>query len=444
MTKGGDAYVVDVDMGYGHGRAAFALRDLAGARGVISANDYEGMPARDRATWKKNRRAYEILSRLKPVPFIGSIAFKGLDMLQHIPDFYPRRDLTHPSLQLSQTYKLIRRGLGKHLIETLAKDPKPFVSTFFLPAFAADVHKYPGEIYCVVCDADVSRAWAPLDAEKSRIIYLAGNGRVVERLKLYGVPEERIRLTGFPLPKNLVGGPDATAAKDQLADRLCLLDPQGVFAEIEERTLRAELGPLRCHPRRVSRPLTLLYSVGGAGAQHVLGTELLKSLARRIARHELKLILSVGTHAEVGKEYHAAALALGLASELGTFLDILGYPDRQTYFEGFSKTLETVDILWTKPSELSFYAGVGMPIVMAPPIGSQEDFNATWLRSVGAGIPQEDPRYADEWLFDWIASGGLARMAWNGYTNAPTHGTYRIEDVVLGRSSTLAKIPLVV
>jgi hypothetical protein len=120
------------------------------------------------------------------------------------------------------------------------------------------------------------------------------------------------------------------------------------------------------------------------------------------------------------------------------------YKDRDGYFCGFNEVLTTTDILWTKPSELSFYCGLGIAIVMAPPIGSQEEFNRVWLDYVGGGVSQNDPRYTDEWLFDWIESGGMARMAWNGYIEAPTHGTYRIEDIVLGRKSEIHPLPLIV
>ena len=81
---------------------------------------------------------------------------------------------------------------------------------------------------------------------------------------------------------------------------------------------------------------------------------------------------------------------------------------------------------------------------MAPPIGSQEEFNALWLRAVGGGIPQNDPRYTKEWLFDWWQSGGLARMAWSGFVEAPTHGTYRIESIITGEKFNLARLPLIV
>jgi hypothetical protein len=338
----------------------------------------------------------------------------------------------------------MKKGWGRHLIETLAKDPIPLVTTFFASAFFADYYDYPGEIYCVTTDADISRSWAPLDPKKSRIKYFASNGRVVERLKLYGVPEENIYLTGFPMPKELIGGPKAVAIKDLLAARLCNLDPKGIFHERYRRTLVAELGPARCDLSRANHPLTVTYSVGGAGAQRQLGAQIMHSLKSRIARHEVRFVLVPGTRQDVAEFYRRSAIEAGLKKELGEWIVVPTLDSRHEYFDGFTRILETTDILWTKPSELSFYTGLGIAVVMAPPIGSQEEFNRLWLQYVGGGVPQNDPRYANEWLFDWINSGGVARMAWNGYVEAPTHGTYRIEDVVLGRVSEIHALPLIV
>lgn len=437
------AWVVDVNMGYGHSRAAFVLRDLGGGE-VITANAYKGIPKSDLAWWRRTQHAYEFISRLKPVPFIGPLAFGLMDDLQRIPAFYPRRDLSAPNIQVRSIYHSIGRGFGRHLIETLAKKPLPLVTTFFSVAFMADVHDYPGDIYCITTDADISRAWAPLDPKRSRIVYIASNGRVVERLKLYGVRESKIVLTGFPLPKELIGGPHATRAKQQLMARICNLDPRGIFTSRYANVLATELGEEHCRAPEDRHPLTVLYSVGGAGAQRRLGVEIMQGLRHKIARREVRFILSSGTRKDVARYYQRAAADLHLEGALGESLLIPVFDTRTDYFAGFIKHLETTDVLWTKPSELSFYTGVGLPVIIAPPIGSQEDFNQVWLQYVGGGVPQGDPRFASEWLFDWIDSGGLARMAWNGYAEAPTHGTYRIEDLVLGRKSVLPTLPLIV
>jgi len=80
----------------------------------------------------------------------------------------------------------------------------------------AELHGYKGDIYCLVADADVSRAWVALNPKKSKIKYFAPTQRVAERLKLYGVKSSNIFYTGFPLPK--------TSKKDFQA-RMRNLDP---------------------------------------------------------------------------------------------------------------------------------------------------------------------------------------------------------------------------
>ncbi|MBI2551538.1 hypothetical protein HYV73_04350 [Candidatus Uhrbacteria bacterium] len=437
------AWVVDVNMGYGHSRPAHALRDLCGGT-VLSANDYPGIPDHDKTSWQRSRQLYEWFSRAQPIPYIGPLIFKALDRFQQIPAFYPNRDLSAPNLQVRQMYAMMRRGFGKHLIETLQKEPLPLLTTFFLPAFMAEYFDYPGDIYCLTTDADISRAWVPLDPARSRIRYFASNGRVVERLKLYGVQESRIFLTGFPMPKELIGGTSAEHLKSVLSRRLCQLDPHGYFHEIYFRTLKAELGIERCAVVKQDRPLTLLYMVGGAGAQRSVGVEILSSLKGLLKRKQLRLVLSAGSRHDIADYFASAVRDLGLQKLLPTWIDIPRPASRLAYFEEFPALLEQADILWTKPSEMSFYTGLGLPIILTDPIGSQEEFNRTWLQYVGGGTPQFPPRWAGEWLMDWRDSGALARMAWNGYVEAPTHGTYRIEDTILGRPWDLRHLPMII
>lgn len=437
------AWVVDVNMGYGHSRAAYALKDLSAGH-ILSANDYRGIPTDDRKLWRESRELYEAISRMKPIPVVGDFLFEALDRWQEIPSFYPRRDLSKPNMQVRQLFHYIKKGWGSHLIETLAQDPKPLITTFFVPAFFADYYDYPGDIWCVTTDADISRSWAPMDPQQSRIKYIASNGRVVERLKLYGVRSENIYPTGFPLPKELIGGATLSSLKELLSHRLCNLDPKGIFASRYARTLRAELGPSLCKLDQSQHPLTLTYSVGGAGAQRQLGIQILKSLRGKISQHKIRLNLVAGVRKDAARFYRNAVAEAGLKKELGSWVHVPEFDSREHYFAGFNEILKTTDILWTKPSELSFYCGLGIAIIMAPPIGSQEEFNRLWLDYVGGGVPQNDPRYTDEWLFDWIDSGGVARMAWNGFIEAPTHGTYRIEDIVLGRKSEIHPLPLIV
>ncbi|MFA5946631.1 MAG: hypothetical protein WC813_01265 [Patescibacteria group bacterium] len=444
----GAAHVVAVSMGYGHERAASSLKPFAVDKNIIIANDYPGIPDNDRNTWALSRRWYERISRFKKFPVVGEAVFSLLDWSQQIEPFYPRRDLSEPTLQLRSTYALIRqRGWCKHLVETLAKHPKPLVSTFMSPAFAAEEYNYPEDIYIVCCDADVARPWAPLNPYKSRIKYLAPTGRVAERLQLYGVKSENIMLTGFPLPMEAVGGPEAKQAISDLSRRMCHLDPKGIFLSQAAVMLEAQMGSLFCEnvKKKNGNAVSVTFAIGGAGAQREIGATAAKSLAQSILAGKLQLNLIAGIRPEVGEYFRGELKKAGLMDALNDGrVVIVENKDRNQYFSTFNKLMMETDILWTKPSELSFYAGLGIPILMSPTVGSQEDFNRDWLFQVGAGVMALDPRYADEWLWDWINGGAFARMAWNGYINAPTHGAYRIEDVVRGRPFTMHALPIVV
>lgn len=439
------AHVVAVNMGYGHERAAFALRHLAPSGKVLIANDYDGIPARERKLWNAGRGFYELVSRMKHVPVVGTAAFQLMDDMQHIAPFYPRRDLSKPNFQVRQTYGLIRhRGMCRDLIARLGERPLPLVSTFFTPAFAAEEFAYPDDIYLTVCDADVSRAWAPLVPKKSRIRYLVPTGRVAERLMQYGVREKNITLTGFPLPYETIGGAETPAyVRADLRRRMCNLDPQGVFFSKAQRLLDATFGGSFCAQK--AQVPTITFTVGGAGTQRELVALALRSLANDIRKGRIRVIVVAGARPDVYAFFTREIRLSGLVSaEKSGRLSVLFEEDRSAYFSAFAKAMRVTDILWTKPSELSFYTGLGIPILMAPTVGSQEVFNHDWLLYVGGGADALAPQYMNEWLFDWIQSGALARMAWSGFVHAPTHGAYRIEELLRGKTRTLRHLPLVV
>ena len=90
--------------------------------------------------------------------------------------------------------------------------------------------------------------------------------------------------------------------------------------------------------------------------------------------------------------------------------------------------MQTTDVLWTKPSELSFYCALGIPVIMTPAIGPQEKCNKRWLREIGAGFKQKNPKHTNQWLFDMLKKGRLAEAAWNGFLKGRKYGTYNILD----------------
>ena len=420
-------WVISVNMGYGHQRTAYPLRNLTFEGKIINANDYQGIPEKDKAFWESMRRYYEALSRFSRIPLIGKATFSIYDEFQKILGFYPKRDLSKPNFALRQIYSLLKKGWGKDLIEKLKENPLPLISTFFTPAFMAEFFNYPGEIFCVVCDADISRTWAPINPGTSKIKYFAPTERVVERLKLYGVRSENIFLTGYPLPLENIGSEKMETLKEDLRHRILNLDPQKKYFEKYKILVEESLGALS---EKSDHPLTIMFSVGGAGAQKEIAIQIVKSLRERIKRGEIKIILSAGIREKV-KEYFEKEIGQELfLTNLDQNVEILYQEKIENYFKEFNQKLRKTDILWTKPSELSFYAALGLPIIIAPPIGSQEEFNKRWLLKSGFGALEENPSYTDQWLFDWLNRGYLAEAAMEGFVEGEKLGTINIEKII--------------
>ena len=444
---GDEAYVVTVDMGYGHQRAVYPLKDIAacpagltlGETNIITANNYPGIPRADRRRWEGGRSLYETISRLKKLPLVGEKIFGVMDYLQRIEPFYPKRDLSAPTAQVKQIYWMISRGWGRDLIRRLNKQPLPLLTSFFTVAFFAEEHRYKGDIFCLCTDTDISRAWAPLAPQSSRIFYLAPNKRVKDRLRLYGIREKQIAVTGFPLPKENIGA-DLSILKESVGCRVSHLDPRGQYQQKYQHTLEYYLGAPYCQVKD-NHPLTITFAVGGAGAQRDLGITILDSLHRRIDRGQVRLNLVAGVRQDVYCFYEKEVKRLHLDKHHNGHVRLLYAETKHEYFKLFNETLLTTDILWTKPSELSFYAGLGLPVIIAPTVGAQEEFNRAWLHQIGAGFEQEDPRYTHEWLFDWLNSGWLAQAAMEGLMNAPRNGAYHVEDIVLrGKKSEIEEV----
>jgi len=380
MTKEKKAWVVTVNMGYGHQRTVYPLKNFAFSGKAINANDYERIPKNDKRIWESTRIFYEFISRSKRIPLVGESIFSLYDKFQKIPGFYPKRDLSRPTLGLKQIFSLIKKGWGKDLISRLKEPRLPLITSFFIPAFMAETFNYPGDIFCIVCDADISRSWGSLNPRKSRIKYFAPNSWVVNRLKLYGVKEKNIFLTGFPLPRENIGTRKAEILKHDLSHRILNLDPKREYYQQYKALIDKHIGPL---PKKSDHPLTIMFTIGGAGAQKEIAIKYVKSLAEKIKKKELKVILSAGIRKKVKKYFLKNIEKLGLKKNFNKNIEIVFSEKIEDYFKDFNKKLRKTDLLWTKPSELSFYTGLGIPIIMASSIGSQEDFNRKWLLALG-------------------------------------------------------------
>jgi hypothetical protein len=421
------AWVVTANMGLGHQRAAHPLAHLAEG-GVLVAGSPETTDPDEARFWRRITWSYEVLSRTKAIPLAGRVLYGALERLLRIPPFYPLRDLSHPSFNNYIVDHLIRSGLGRSLVERLRTHPLPIISTFYAPALVAD-RAGMEPVYCVICDADLNRVWAASKVAESRIRYLAPCGRVMRRLRQYGVPDERIFITGFPLPRENIGGPGMETLKADLLARLGRLDPRGRFTAGYSPTVEYLLDA-RPQPSAGVGRVTVAFAVGGAGAQVEIGQQIAESLKPAIQAGRFRLILIAGVNRAVEREFREHLERIGLGSAVGEGVLVVREETRNAYFDRFNALMRETDILWTKPSELSFYTGLGIPIVIAPPIGPQEDKNQRWLLDKGCAFVQDTPTHALEWLTDLLEDGVLAERAMDGFIKNRRLGVYKIEELL--------------
>jgi hypothetical protein len=420
-------WLVSADMGYGHQRAIYPLKTLSANGQILNANISPYSTPKEQRLWKKLVRIYEFMSRAASFPVIGGIISKILDSLLYIPKYYPLKNRSNSTLQVKYLKFCINRGLCHGIIEEIKKPTRPIITSFYVPAIASEIAGYK-KIYCIICDTDLSRVWVAENASTSKIIYLAPGTESAIRLNTYGVPEKNIIVTGFPLPLELLGNRDLETLKTNLSRRLQNLDPDcrfynlykhniNAFIQVEERSMVTK--------EHKQNSITITYTVGGAGAQKEVGRQIALSLSKKIQDEEVKLNLVAGTRTEL-RDYFVRVKEEIAGNNKN--VRIIWAKDKESYFELFAQCLHTTDILWTKPSELSFYCALGMPIIMTPSIGPQEKFNRIWLSETGAGINQLNPELTHQWLFDLLNTGRLAEAAWLGFLKARKYGTYNILD----------------
>ena len=424
------AWLISEEMGYGHQRTAFNLRNLA-FKEIIQINNYKNIPLKDKIFWEINKESYYFVSKLTDIPIIGNFLFNiFLDRFQRIEDFYSDyKGKKNKNFQLNSNYFYIKLGFGKDLIQILKKENEkiPIISTFFMPAFLAEYHHYKGEIFCIICDTDISRSWAPFFPEKSKIKYFASTKRTAERLKRYGVKKENIYLTGYPLPPENLGDEKLTILKEDLKYRLLNLDPKRKFQKKYLPLIKKHLKEL---PKNPNHNLSLMLSIGGAGAQKKFAEKILESLRDQIENNSINLTLIAGNKQKVNQYFLKIIEFFNLKERLNKNLKIIYKEDINSFFAQFNQELRKTDILITKPSELSFYAGLGLPILILPPIGHHEVLNKNWLIRKGAGIEIEDLKYIKNWLEDFLNAGLFFKAAISGFLEIRKLGTFKITKII--------------
>jgi len=434
--------VASVTMGYGHLRAAYPLAERLGVD-VLEVDEPPIVEPKEARLWGWVRRMHEVLS--KPMPFLGPLdrPARGLmDAITMIPPLHETRDHRAPTWSVRLLDRMIGHGLGLGMVEHVRRLGAPLITTFYACAIIAERAGIE-DITCVITDADCNRVWAPLDPTRTRIHYAAPTPRVVRRLRSFGVPERNITLTGFPLPPMLTDPSDTTSAELRLAERIARLDPRGVFRDLHGLELarlvqdRQDRGPVSEGVRnRSSGPVHLMFAVGGAGAQVELVDEFLPALRPLILEGRLRLQLVAGTRPEVLRVFSEAVSRNGLERVLDRDITLIHGRDFKSYYEMFNRALLRTDVLWTKPSELSFYPALGVACMLSRPLGAHERYNRRWLREQGVGLKHRRLDHARGWFEEWLEDGTLAGAAWSGFVRLPKHGTERITQLVQDRQSS--------
>ena len=424
--------VASATMGYGHLRAAYPIADRLGVD-VLAVDSAPLAEPGEVRLWAWFRQMHEALS--KPMPFLGPFdrPARGLmDAITMIPPLHEARDHRAPTWSVRLLQHLIRRGLGRGMLEHLKRQGAPLVTTFYAPAIIADSAGIE-HIFCVVTDADCNRVWAPPDPARSRIHYAAPTPRVVRRLRSFGVAERNITLTGFPLPPALTGERGPSSLEQRLHERIARLDPRGTFRDLYGRDLArlasddAASAPA---PHPSPGPVHLMFAVGGAGAQAELVDQFLPSLRPLIQERRLRLQLVAGTRLEVYRVFADAVANNGLEGLLDRDVSIIYGPDFKSYYDMMNQALLRTDVLWTKPSELSFYPALGIACMLSRPLGAHERYNRRWLREQGVGLKHRRLDHARGWFEEWLEDGTLAAAAWSGFVRLPKQGTERVAQLV--------------
>ena len=438
------AIVVAVEMGMGHIRAAYPLRHLD-RDGVLLYGSKSNTPKREYRIWSKIRTSYYFFSRAGGIPLIGNILLRLLAWLERIEPYYPCRDRSRPNIAVRYLDAMIKqRGLCQKLLTSIKTIGLPVIHTYFATAIAADRaldKRYVN--YLLICDSDFNRVWVPKVPRPSNLQFIAPCIQVKRRLMSYGVREENIFLTGFPLPRENIGTEICLEIlKGDLLERLLRLDPFGRFFQVHQKSVMHWLNRTVL-PFRGDFCFTVTFAIGGAGAQTELALSILKSLCPAIREKRIRFIVSVGTNRRIFETVLKQVNHLDLRLEPDNGIEVLFENDPLRFLDNFNSCLRRTDVLWTKPSELVFYSGLGLPILLAPAIGAHEELNKRWLHEIHAGVDMAGPaEYCNEWLFDLRENGRLAEAAWDGFLKVRKLGTFKIEHLIRGEPFKEGSSPL--
>ncbi len=393
------------EMGYGHLRALYPFTEIPEYKLVILGQT-DGSKPFEKRVWRIGLIMYESASRFKDFPVLGWVVFSLMNGFLRIPPRNKHVKSKRRSFPFWLLEQFIKMGLVDGLKNELKNKQKSLLTSFYAPVIALSGTENVN-VYCQICDADLSRVWVARYPKNDNTRYFAPCKSAVIRLRQYGVRPQMIHLTGFPFSHKLVGGMEEEIAKQNYTERISLLD----------------------NPKSNSqkRPLKIAYAVGGAGALTSVGIRIADNLSDDILSGKVILYLIAGIKIEVIKEF--------LDYKEKNFpncnnIQIVWAQNLSDYFKRFDEIISHVHVLWTKPSELVFYSALGIPIIMTKPIGAQEKANREWVIENRAGLDQSSSQNLGYWILTQFHNGNLGRMAHSGWYNGVRTALYRIPVII--------------
>ncbi len=386
-------------MGFGHLRAAHNIASFGHATVArVDREPYVGLV--DKIVWDGAQNTHTHASR--EVDGKNKLLYNWFEGMMKIPE-----GDSSPSMAASRFVRAIGKlGVGRKFFTSLDSRYPTLVHTFYLPAMLSVYRKYPGRDFLLLCDTDFHRVWVPVDPKAGNLKYMVPISKSADRLISYGVRPDEIYTTGFPLPAAYTGTKDLS-------------------------TLITAFNARRNRLRRDSNvPFTLMFPFSGAGAYFNLLAELVKSMTGSFIEGSLRLIVFCGDNERAFTGTKNLFISCNL--EDSEYTEIIFDKDIFSSFDRFNEALKSTDLIITKPSELVFYAALGIPMAFLPPIGSHEARNREYLIENGCAVDLPDISEFSRWLDENRKNEKLLSLAEEGYRSLPRMGASQIHELVTG------------
>lgn len=414
--------LVTAEMGFGHLRAIKPLSDIL-QNPIIELSKNDNSSEKEKKHWNKIRKQYEYLSRCKDKPITGILIYPIFNQLLKISK-NTTKDLSKASYQVKLLYYLIKkRNICNGIMSLLKnKENSSLLTSFYAPAIANDIYNKT-KSYCIICDSDINRVWVSKNPKESNITYFSPCQTASNRLKQYGINEKNIILTGFPFPQELIGTAKKEILENNFIKRLLKLTKN-------EQTLlnllkNLDLSNYNATSSLNDNKLEITLAIGGAGAQKNLAKKIIEDLENQLLEDNIKLNLVAGIKREVNEYF----IHLCQKAQLKN-INIIYADNFDEYYNLFNKTIANTDVLITKPSELTFYCALGLPILLTEPIGYQEERNKQWALENNFALDFPYHESLDKFIEREITNNSFAEIATNAFKNNSQNGVYQIIDYI--------------